>query len=476
MDVVAVPAERLADVLRRCATTYGFEMLTDLSGADWLPREPRYDVNYHLLSLEDNERLRVKVQLADADEPHVPSVTGVYPGANWHEREVYDFFGIIFDGHPNLTRILMPDEWIGHPLAQGLSRRRCAGRVPDRAGVHRRERRSGPRTSGGRRRAGAAAARPRQAVALHVDRTAGERRAPDRAARRPRALRRRQRRMSDVVRRSTRRRVLRSETQDLWVEDETMRVNLGPQHPSTHGVLRLRVEVAGEVIVDVEPIIGYLHTGIEKQAETLNWIQAVTDVTRADYLSNFYNELAYCLAVEKLAGIEAPPRAQWIRMLMCEFNRISSHLVWLATGGMELGALSMATFAFRERETILDFYQAVTGLRMNHAYFRPGGVNMDSVPSTSRWRASCSSCSRSASPSTRTSCRTTRSGCAATRASACSRRSDAIALGVTGPNLRATGVAHDLRKKPKPTSRTTRSSSRSRSARPATATTGTSSG
>ena len=116
MDVVTVPAARIVDVLTVLRDAFGFEMLTDLSGVDWLPRHPRYDVNYHLLSLEDNDRLRVKVQLEDGDELHVPSVTGVHPGANWHEREVFDFFGVVFDGHPNLTRILMPDEWIGHPL------------------------------------------------------------------------------------------------------------------------------------------------------------------------------------------------------------------------------------------------------------------------------------------------------------------------------------------------------------------------
>ena len=116
MDVVTVPAERLADVMQALRDAHGFEMLTDISAADWLPREPRYDVNYHLLSLDDNARVRVKVQLADADELHVPTVTGVFPGANWQEREVWDFFGVIFDGHPNLTRILMPDEWVGHPL------------------------------------------------------------------------------------------------------------------------------------------------------------------------------------------------------------------------------------------------------------------------------------------------------------------------------------------------------------------------
>jgi NADH-quinone oxidoreductase subunit C len=116
MDVVTVPAERVVDVLTTLRDVSGYEMLTDLTAGDWLPREPRYDVNYHLLSMEDNVRVRVKVQLADADELHVPSATGVFPGADWHEREVYDFFGVIFDGHPNLTRILMPDEWIGHPL------------------------------------------------------------------------------------------------------------------------------------------------------------------------------------------------------------------------------------------------------------------------------------------------------------------------------------------------------------------------
>jgi NADH-quinone oxidoreductase subunit C len=116
MDVLTVGAERLVDVLTALRDELGYEMLTDITGVDWLPREPRYDVNYHLLSMADNARVRVKVQLADADELHVPSVTGVFPGANWHEREVYDFFGVIFDGHPDLTRILMPDEWVGHPL------------------------------------------------------------------------------------------------------------------------------------------------------------------------------------------------------------------------------------------------------------------------------------------------------------------------------------------------------------------------
>jgi NADH-quinone oxidoreductase subunit D len=237
-----------------------------------------------------------------------------------------------------------------------------------------------------------------------------------------------------------------TEVQDYWVADETMRVNMGPQHPSTHGVLRLRTEVRGEVILDVEPIIGYLHTGIEKQAETLNWIQCVTDVTRADYLSPFYNELAYSLAVEKLANVEAPPRAQWIRMFMCEMNRISSHLVWLATGGMELGALSMATFAFREREAILDFYQAVTGLRMNHAYIRPGGVSMDLRPEHVEMARGLLEILPKRFDEYNQFLTNNPIWIRRNRGVGVITQQDAIRYGVTGPNLRATGVGHDLRK------------------------------
>ncbi len=240
------------------------------------------------------------------------------------------------------------------------------------------------------------------------------------------------------------------ETRELWVEDETMRVNLGPQHPSTHGVLRLRTEVLGETIQNVEPIIGYLHTGIEKQAETLNWIQAVTDVTRADYLSNFYNELAYCLAVEKLAGIEAPPRAQWIRMLMCEFNRITSHLVWLGTGGLELGALSMATFALREREMILDFYQATTGVRLNHAYFRPGGLSMDLRPEHLDMASQLCDFLPKRFKEYEDFLSNNPIWIKRNKGIGVISKEDALAYGITGPNLRAIGIAHDLRKAPKP--------------------------
>ena len=160
-------------------------------------------------------------------------------------------------------------------------------------------------------------------------------------------------------------------------EDERMIVNMGPQHPSTHGVLRLQVELEGEAVRRVKPIIGYLHTGMEKTGEELTYLQGPTNTTRMDYLSPFFNELVFSLTTEKLLDMEVPDRAQTIRILMTELNRISSHLVALATGGMDIGALSMMIFGFRERELVLNFFEKTTGLRMNHNYIRPGGVAAD---------------------------------------------------------------------------------------------------
>jgi NADH-quinone oxidoreductase subunit D len=160
-------------------------------------------------------------------------------------------------------------------------------------------------------------------------------------------------------------------------KEERVVVNMGPQHPSTHGVLRLVLELEGETVTEVRCGIGYLHTGIEKNTEYRSWTQGVTFVTRMDYLSPIFNETAYCLGVEKLLGIEVPERADQIRVMMMEFNRISSHMVALGTGALELGALSPMIFCFRERERVLDIFELVSGLRMNMAYVRPGGVAQD---------------------------------------------------------------------------------------------------
>ncbi|MEC3917584.1 NADH dehydrogenase (quinone) subunit D [Nocardia sp. CDC160] len=232
------------------------------------------------------------------------------------------------------------------------------------------------------------------------------------------------------------------------VAEERIVVNMGPQHPSTHGVLRLILEIEGETVTEARCGIGYLHTGIEKNLEYRNWMQGTTFVTRMDYLSPFFNETAYCLAVEKLLDITdaIPERANVIRVMLMELNRISSHLVALATGGMELGALTPMLFGFRERELILDVFEAITGLRMNHAYIRPGGVAqdlpddgvqrvrelLDLLPKRLRdmelllnenpiWKAR-----------TRNVGYLDLTGC--------------MALGVTGPVLRSTGLPHDLRK------------------------------
>jgi len=164
---------------------------------------------------------------------------------------------------------------------------------------------------------------------------------------------------------------------DDVLHDERIVINMGPQHPSTHGVLRLVLELEGETVTQARSVIGYLHTGIEKNCEYRNWTQGVTFVTRADYLAPIFNEVAYCMAVEKLLGIEAPRRAQTIRVLLMEINRIGSHLVALATGGMELGALTAMTVGFREREEVLHLLEFLTGLRMNHAFVRPGGLAQD---------------------------------------------------------------------------------------------------
>ena len=156
-----------------------------------------------------------------------------------------------------------------------------------------------------------------------------------------------------------------------------MILNMGPSHPSTHGVLRLMLELEGETVLRSKPVIGYLHTGMEKTGEGLTYLQGPTNVTRMDYAAPLFCELAYSMAVESLLGIDVPPRATWIRMLMCELNRGSSHLLFQATNGMDLGAVSMMIFGWREREEVLRFFEKVTGLRMNHNYIRPGGVAAD---------------------------------------------------------------------------------------------------
>ncbi len=229
-------------------------------------------------------------------------------------------------------------------------------------------------------------------------------------------------------------------------DDQLVLLNMGPSHPSTHGVLRLMLELSGETVLRSKPVIGYLHTGMEKTGEQLTYMQGGTNVTRMDYASPLFNELAFSLATERLLGIEVPERATWIRMLMCELNRISSHLLFMATNGMDLGAVSMMIYGWREREEVLRFFEKVTGLRMNHNYIRPGGVAAD-LPAD--WRDDVSRLIELIEPrldeydtllTGQPIWRERLQGVGVISAA------EAVALGVTGPMLRGAGMAWDLRR------------------------------
>lgn len=231
-------------------------------------------------------------------------------------------------------------------------------------------------------------------------------------------------------------------------EDQTMIINMGPQHPSTHGVLRLMLELQGETVLRCKPIIGYLHTGMEKTGESLTFMQGGTNVTRMDYLSPLNSELVFSMATEKLLGIDGdiPERAVWIRMLMSELNRMSSHLLFMATNGMDIGAVSMMLYGWREREVVLRFFQKVTGLRMNHNFIRPGGVAAD-LPAG--WRDDVMSIldmlpdrlgEYDVLMTNQPIWRERLQGVGVIT------QAEAIALGATGPILRSTGLAWDLRR------------------------------
>jgi NADH-quinone oxidoreductase subunit D len=231
-------------------------------------------------------------------------------------------------------------------------------------------------------------------------------------------------------------------------EEQTMIINMGPQHPSTHGVLRLMLELQGETVLRCKPIVGYLHTGMEKTGENLTFMQGPTNVTRMDYVSPIANELVFSMATERLLGIEGdiPERAVWIRMLMAELSRMASHLLFLATNGMDLGAVSMMIYGWREREEVLRFMQTVTGLRMNHNYVRPGGVAADLPPG---WRDGVLRL-LDLIPERLEEYDTLMTGQPIWRERlqgvGVVTPQEAMALGATGPILRSTGVAWDLRR------------------------------
>ncbi|MBM3131025.1 MAG: NADH dehydrogenase (quinone) subunit D [Chloroflexi bacterium] len=333
---VTLPRESLLQVARWLYTDLHFEMLLDLTALDWLPREPRFDILYYFLSMQNNARLRLRVQLASNDT-NIPSLTTIYPGANFYEREVFDLFGITFNGHPFLHRLLLPDYVTGHPL-----------RKDHPLGYE-----------------------PVEFTHTYAEIQPGKPNAV--APPKPRRL------IGSVGGAVTELPLTLGEPATPWSggQSETLLINMGPHHPSTHGVLRVALEVDGEKIVNAMPDIGYLHTGIEKNAEYKTYLKAIPLFDRMDYFATFFNDLAYCLAVEKLMEVDVPERAQVARVILCEVQRIQSHLIAVGSQAMDIGAVTVMTYAFREREAALDIFEMVAGARMMTSYFRFGGLAQD---------------------------------------------------------------------------------------------------
>jgi NADH-quinone oxidoreductase subunit B/C/D len=386
MLTLYVSEPQAKDVLRFLKTDASakFVRLDDLTAIDESSRRnrqryPDYTLVYQLLSFESASRVRLKVGLSGGD-PVTRTVTDIWPSADWYEREVFDMFGIRFQGHPDLRRILMPHDWEGYPLRKSY---------PDRATN------MAPYTEDD--------ARKHQPLdgGLYLKRESGE--------------------------------------------DEFV-LNIGPHHISTHGLLRFIAAVHGEEIRALEMDIGYHHRANEKIGERQSWHQFIPYTDRVDYLAGAANELAYVEAVETLAGIEVPERAQFIRVMLSELYRISNHMVWLATFAHDTGAMSPNFYVFREREKIMDIVELITGGRLHPEWFRLGGVAMD-LPEG--WKEPIDEFA-AIFPARLKEYETliSKNPIFRMRTRGIGRLSaeDAMERGVTGPNLRASGVKWDLRK------------------------------
>jgi len=321
-----VPLDKLKEILfyLKKDVANPFPLLYDLTAIDERTRKKEHDypssyftLVYHLFSFERNSFIRLKVALRD-EYPTAPSIAGLWANANWYEREVYDMFGIRFNGHPYLKRILMPQSWDGHPLRKE---------------------------------------HPARATEMGPFRLYDEK----------------QDREQSLLQFSPEEWGLQRQSDD----SDFMFLNIGPQHPGTHGVLRIILQLDGEDIVDAIPDIGFHHRGAEKMAERQSWHTYIPYTDRIDYLGGVNNNLAYLLAVEKLAGINVPERAQVIRVMLCEFFRIASHLVWYGTFAQDVGQLSPVFYMFSDREKIFDVIEAICGGRMHPNWFRIGGVAQD---------------------------------------------------------------------------------------------------
>lgn len=386
MIVFEIPQNRLKEILcfLKHKSTPRFRRLNDLTAIDESARRqrdiyPDYTLVYQLLSFDPACRVRLKVPLIGND-PVTPSITDIWPSANWYEREVFDMFGIRFEGHPNLRRLLLPHDWEGHPLRKNYPGR--ATELPAYTGED--ARRHQPLDGG-----------------FYVKKTDGE---------------------------------------------HPLVLNVGPHHVSTHGLMRYIVSLDGEEITGLDMDIGYHHRAVEKIGERQTWHQFIPYTDRVDYLAGAANNLPYVMAIETLAGIKVPDRAQVIRVMLSELFRLSNHLVWFATFVHDTGAMSPNFYAFREREMILDIVELITGGRLHPSWFRIGGVAAD-LPDG--WKEPLDRFVK-IFPKALKEYETliTHNPIFKARTQGVGRLSlgDAIDRGVSGPNLRACGLEWDLRK------------------------------
>ncbi len=396
-----VPVARIGEVLRllRTGVTQPYLMLYDLTAVDERLRKYRdglpaadFTVVYHLLSVDRDIAtrgqgdIRIKVALR-GDFPSLPTVSGIYPNANWYEREVWDLFGIGFEGHPHLRRILLPPTWTGHPLRKDYP------------------------------------ARATEFDPFHLD----------------------------ALRQDQEQEALRFIPEDWGMKRGTddhdfMFLNLGPNHPSAHGAFRIVLQLDGEEVVDCVPDIGYHHRGAEKMGERQSWHSYIPYTDRIDYLGGVMNNLPYVLALEKLAGIQVPERVKTIRVMLVEFFRITSHLLFYGTFAQDLGAMSPVFYMFVDRQKAYDVIEAITGFRMHPAWFRIGGVAQDlprgwdrKVREFLEWMPKRLDGYRKAALENAI----LKARC---KGVAVYDTANAMDWGVTGPGLRATGCNYDLRK------------------------------
>lgn len=398
---VRVAASRILEVARflHDDPSAAFDHITDICSADYPDDPERFEVIYHFLSLPHSRRIRIKARVPE-DDPAIDSVAGIWQGANFMEREVYDLMGIRFKGHPDLRRILMPEDYEeGYPLrkdfpTEGKGWRSRFEFIP---------RLDEPPVEEVRGEFSEEQKRPFLAGAGAPSGSGGRR-------------------------------------------TEELLLNMGPQHPSTHGVLRIVLELEGERIVKATPDLGYLHRGVEKLCEGLHYMQIIPHTDRLDYVCSMTNNYAYVRAVEKLLGIRVPERAEYIRTIVAEMQRIIGHLFWLGTQALDIGAMTVFFWTFREREVLLDLFERLCGARLTLNYYRIGGVDSDFTPElVQRLRAFLD-----AFPARMQEYNelllSNRIWVARTRHVAVISAEDAINFGLTGPVLRGSGVAYDVRK------------------------------